>query len=107
MTYALLSLVFLAIAAVVLVVALATAADRRSLLRRWALPVVITGVLLFALTAVFDNVMIAIGLMTYADATLTGIHLGLVPIEDFSYPLAGLLLLPALWLLLRPRKDRT
>lgn len=35
MTYALLSLVFLAIAAAVLVVALATARDRARLVRRW------------------------------------------------------------------------
>ncbi|AAT89364.1 lycopene e-cyclase isoprenoid transferase B [Leifsonia xyli subsp. xyli] len=107
MTYVLLSLVFLAVAAIVLFFALATAPDRRGLLRRWAAPVAVAGVALVVLTAVFDNLMIAAGLVTYADATLSGLRLGSVPIEDFAYPLAGLLLLPALWLLLRPLGDRT
>ena len=103
MTYLFLSLVFLAIAAAVLAVALATAPDRRSLLRRWWAPVLIAGAALAILTAVFDNLMIAAGLMTYATPALTGAHLGLVPVEDFAYPLAGLLLLPGLWILFRGR----
>ena len=32
---------------------------------------------------------------------------GLAPIEDFAYPLAGVLLLPALWTALRGRRSRT
>jgi hypothetical protein len=43
--------------------------------------------------------------MTYASAAISGVHLGLVPIEDLAYPVAGLLLLPGLWLLLRRRPD--
>ncbi|UAJ78120.1 lycopene cyclase domain-containing protein [Leifsonia sp. ZF2019] len=107
MTYLWLSLVFVAVAVVVLVVALLRAPDRRPLLRRWWLPVVLTGVLIGVLTAVFDNLMIGVGLMTYGAAHLTGLRLGLVPVEDFAYPLAGLLLLPALWLLLRRRPRGT
>jgi lycopene cyclase domain-containing protein len=106
MTYALLSVGFLALAAAVLGVALATAPDRARLVRRWWLPVVIAGVVLVVLTAVFDNVMVAVGLMTYAPGRISGAHVGLVPLEDFAYPVAGLLLLPALWLLLRPRGSR-
>lgn len=106
MTYLWLSLVFLVVAAAVLAVALVRAPDRRPLLRRWALPVLAAGVLIGVLTAVFDNLMIGAGLMTYGDAHLTGLRLGLVPVEDFAYPIAGLLLLPAVWLLLRrpPRR---
>lgn len=52
------------------------------------------------LTAVFDNLMIRWGLFHYAPEALSGWALGLAPVEDFSYPLAGALLLPALWLLL-------
>lgn len=55
---------------------------------------------LLVLTAVFDNIMIGVGLFTYADAQISGIRLGLAPIEDFSYPLAAVVLLPALWVLL-------
>ncbi len=103
MTYLLLSLVFLAVAAVVLVVALALAPDRARIVRRWWAPLLIAAVVVLALTAVFDNVMIGVGLMTYSDANISGARLGLVPLEDFAYPLAGLVLLPALWLLTRRR----
>lgn len=104
MTYLLLSLAFLALALVVLAVALATSRDRAAIVRRWWLPVLIAGVLLAVLTAVFDNVMIGSGLMTYGETNISGARVGLVPVEDFAYPLAGLLLLPALWLLLRKRR---
>jgi lycopene cyclase domain-containing protein len=100
MTYMTLSLVFLAIAAAVLAVALATARDRRSLLARWSLPTAAAAIALAVLTAVFDNVMIATGLMVYEPGHLAGILIGAAPIEDFAYPAAALLLLPAVWLLL-------
>ena len=57
-------------------------------------------VLLVVLTAVFDNVMIASGIMTYTEQNISGVRIGLAPLEDFAYPVAGVLLLPALWLLL-------
>lgn len=59
---------------------------------------------LIALTAIFDNIMIATGLFHYAPEQLVGVHIGLAPLEDFSYPIAGALLLPALWSLLRHRR---
>jgi hypothetical protein len=43
--------------------------------------------------------------MTYDDARISGARLGLVPLEDFAYPIAALLLLPALWLLTRRRES--
>ena len=61
--------------------------------------------LLFVLTAIFDNLMIAAGIMTYTDQNISGVQVGLAPLEDFAYPLAGVLLLPALWLLLGGRSD--
>ncbi|MGH1527275.1 lycopene cyclase domain-containing protein [Leifsonia sp. L25] len=103
MTYPLLSAAFLALAAAVLVVGLVRAPERARLVRRWTVPAVVAGVVLVVLTAVFDNLMIAAGLMTYAAAAISGAHLGLVPVEDLAYPVAGLMLLPGLWLLLRPR----
>ncbi|KAA0978007.1 lycopene cyclase domain-containing protein [Paeniglutamicibacter gangotriensis] len=53
--------------------------------------------ILFGLTAVFDNLMIYSGLFDYESETLLGVHLGLAPIEDFTYPLAAVLFVPALW----------
>lgn len=58
------------------------------------------------LTAVFDNVMIAAGLFDYDESKRLGILIGRAPIEDFAYPLAGAILLPALWHALR-RTRRT
>jgi lycopene cyclase domain-containing protein len=74
--------------------------------RRGPVPaaVLLTVVVLFLLTAVFDTVMIASGLFHYAQDPLLGVHIGLAPIEDFAYPLAGALLLPAVWTALRARR---
>jgi small toxic polypeptide LdrA/B/C/D len=43
-------------------------------------------------------------LFHYAQGPLLGIHIGLAPVEDFAYPLAGALLLPAVWAELRARR---
>jgi lycopene cyclase domain-containing protein len=103
MTYLVLSVVFIAIAAVTLAIALWTAPDSAQLVRRWWRPIVIAGVAILVLTAVFDNVMIGSGLMRYGEGNIIGVRLGVVPVEDFAYPIAGLLLLPALWILFRGR----
>ena len=103
MSYTLLSLVFLVISAVVLVSAVARQRSPRALLRHWWLPVTIAGVMVIALTAVFDNIMIGVGLIAYDPHSISGLSIGLAPVEDFAYPLASLMLLPSLWVLLRKR----
>ncbi|PZQ92055.1 MAG: hypothetical protein DI534_03725 [Leifsonia xyli] len=60
-------------------------------------PSLVTGGVLIALTLVFDNLMIAVGLYGYPPEQLLGIRIGLAPIEDLSYPIATAALLPALW----------
>ena len=65
--------------------------------------VVAAGAVVMTLTAVFDNVMIRIGLVTYARAASSGLVVGVAPLEDFAYPLAGLIVLPSLWLLFAKR----
>lgn len=100
MTYLQLSLVFLLIAALG-GGALALTSRRRG---PAASAVIVTVIVLFLLTAVFDTVMIASGLFHYAQDPLLGLHIGLAPLEDFAYPLAGALLLPALWTALRARR---
>jgi lycopene cyclase domain-containing protein len=95
MTYFALNAAFLG--AVAIVVALAALRFRR---RgggiRWR-PVALAGGALLLVTAVFDNVMIGIGLVGYDPDRISGIRLGLAPIEDFAYAIAAALLLPALW----------
>ena len=60
-------------------------------------PTALACVVLVALTLVFDNAMIAAGLFTYADAHISGVRIGLVPIEDLSYPIALAIALPGVW----------
>lgn len=52
---------------------------------------------LIVLTAVFDSLMIHADLFYYAGEFISGMRIGLAPIEDFAYPIAGVLLLPVLW----------
>lgn len=57
----------------------------------------LTAVVLIALTAAFDSLMIAAGLFTYDESQLLGPRIGLAPIEDFAYPIAALLLCTTVW----------
>lgn len=92
MTYPLITVPFLLIAAIV---ALSTAMLPRFGARMGASA--ITAAVLGILTAVFDNLMIAAGLFSYPEAHLTGLRIGLAPLEDFSYPLAAAFLVPAVY----------
>ena len=96
-TYWLLNLAFLAVVAVV---ALATILSRHA--PRWR-AVGLTAIPLVILTAVFDNVLVAVGIIAYAPSRISGVRLGFAPIEDFSYVIAAVVLLPCLWSLLAPR----
>jgi lycopene cyclase domain-containing protein len=102
-TYLLLDLAFLVVPAALAVAALAVSHGAR---RRTA--VVATGVALavvLVLTAVFDNVILALGIVAYDDSLLSGVRLGLAPLEDFAYAVAAGVGLPALWVLLGGRRD--
>lgn len=100
MTYPLLVLPFLLITAIV---TLATV--RHPHFGRRMLVSALSAVILFALTAVFDNVMIAAGLFTYPEEHLIGVRVGLAPLEDFAYPLSAAYLLPAVATLLARKPD--
>ncbi len=103
MTYPLLALTGIVVALVGFAVFTVVAFRRnRTLPRgRYFAAVAATAGILVALTAVFDNVMISSGLFHYAPEHLLGLSIGLAPIEDFAYPLAGALLLPAMWVALK------
>ena len=96
MTYLWVNTIFLGLAAAVAAVAL----WRRPGARRLAAPagIALAGVLV--LTAVFDNIMIGVGLVDYDPALISGFFVGIAPLEDFAYPVAAALLLPAAWSLL-------
>jgi lycopene cyclase domain-containing protein len=100
MTYWALNAIFLGLVAAVAIVAIAT---RRA--PRW-LSVLIAGGILLVLTAIFDNIMIGIGLVGYDRHLISGVFIGIAPIEDFAYAVAAIVLLPSLWTLLaRKAKD--
>jgi lycopene cyclase domain-containing protein len=97
---------YLALNAVFLLVALATAGvawSRGRIDRRMLRAAAMALIVVLGLTTVFDNVMIALGLFSYDPERILGVKLGLAPIEDFGYPLAAVIGLPALCLLLAPR----
>ena len=100
MTYTLLNVVFLGIVAIV---AIAAVVVRRA--PRWR-AVGLAAVLLLTLTAIFDNVIIGTGLVAYDVSLISGVFVGLAPIEDFAYTVAALVLLPAVWELLRRAPSR-
>jgi lycopene cyclase domain-containing protein len=95
MSYWALNAIFLA---VVLVVALLAA-------RRLRWPAVgLTLAVLLVMTAVFDNIMISIGLVAYNESLISGAFIGIAPLEDFAYALAAVVGLPSLWVLLERRR---
>jgi lycopene cyclase domain-containing protein len=102
MTYALLILPFAAATAAV-TLATITRPGFRGRMRASA----VAAAVLVVLTAVFDNLMIAAGLFTYPPESISGIRIGLAPIEDFAYPVCAAFLVPALLVLLAPRREAT
>lgn len=102
MTYPLIVIPFLVIT---VVVTLATV--RRPRFGRRMAASAIAAVVLMVLTAIFDNVMIAVGLVVYPDELLSGLRIGVAPLEDFSYPLCAAFLVPAVYTLLERRQEAT
>ncbi len=60
--------------------------------------------LVLLMTLVFDNLIILAGIVGYDEDLISGIKLGIAPIEDFSYTLVGLVLIPLTWELLGKKK---
>ncbi|MCR1162244.1 prenyltransferase [Paenarthrobacter sp. UW852] len=115
MTYLVLALLFIA-AAVIAGAAFTRAAFARAAFagkgggpgergRHWK-AVGLAFAALAVLTAVFDSVMIGLELFHYDPAHILGLRVGLAPIEDFAYPLAGVVALPGLWVWLTRRRSR-
>jgi len=94
MTYWALNAIFLAAVAAVAVVAVLSKRGPR-----WASVGLVLGVVLL-MTAVFDNVMIGVGLVGYSAEKISGAFIGIAPLEDFAYAIAAVVLLPSLWTLI-------
>ena len=96
MTYWALNAIFLGAVAAVAVVAVLSKRGPR-----WASVGLVLGVVLL-MTAVFDNVMIGVGLVGYSPEKISGLFIGIAPLEDFAYAIAAVVLLPSLWTLTGP-----
>ena len=88
MSYAILALLVLAIAVIF-----------GLLLRKWfrGKPLLLTLFGMLALTAVFDNLIIYSGIVGYDEEKISGWKIGLAPIEDFSYTVVAVILVPTLF----------
>ncbi|TXK18981.1 lycopene cyclase domain-containing protein [Homoserinibacter sp. GY 40078] len=96
MTYLVVNAVFLGAVALLALVAVLV---RRAPRWRW---VGLTLAVLLVLTAVFDNVLVAVGIVGYDPGEISGIRIGVAPVEDFAYTVAAAVLLPTVWALLAP-----
>jgi lycopene cyclase domain-containing protein len=98
-TYWALNAIFLGVVAVVAIVAIVL---RRP--PRWA-SILLAGLILLVMTAIFDNVMVGVGLVGYDRRLISGVFIGVAPLEDFAYAIAAVVLLPSVWMLLGNRRD--
>lgn len=108
-TYALIDLLFLAIAVLVAIAAGWVAARRSRTMSAgraasWRRAALITrtaaGVGLLAMTIVFDNVIVGLRIVAYDPTRISGAHFGFIPVEDLAYSVAAVILLPSLAILL-------
>ena len=56
-----------------------------------------TMIWMILMTLVFDNVIIALGIVGYDENKISGLLLGLAPIEDFSYTVVSVFAVGILW----------
>lgn len=94
MSYPLLTIIVLGIFAVYAI-----------LMRRWLSlrPLSFAAIVMFTLTAIFDNVIIGTGIVAYDDELLLGVKILYAPIEDFAYTAVALVLVPTLFNLFRTK----
>ncbi len=87
-TYLILNLVFMAV--VLLIFKLFGALH-------WDKTMFLVLIVLIVLTAIFDSLIIAVGIVDYDPSKILGLKLGLAPIEDFMYAILALIIVPATW----------
>ena len=95
MTYTLLNLVFIGIAAIFFMAVVRP--------KHWSL-FGLTLIPMLVLTAIFDNAIIASEIVAYDSSKLSGLTIGIAPIEDFAYTVAAVLLVPSIWWLLNRKR---
>lgn len=55
-------------------------------------------------TFIFDNLIVALGIVDYDSSKISGVLLGLVPIEDFAYTIVSVLAVSSIWHMMTRKK---
>lgn len=76
---------------------IAWAVLRRNIMALQRQPLWLAMALVLALTLIFDNVIIGLGIVSYDPQRIIGARIGLAPVEDFAYAVVGAFLIPAIW----------
>ena len=72
---------------------------------RW--PAYLVGLLpMLLITVVFDNVIVGSGLVAYDPNKISGLKIGMVPIEDLAYTIAAVVIVPSVWSAMINRKKK-
>ena len=90
----------------VIVLAVLAAVSWRVLRGMRGMPLVWTVLHLCVLTAVFDTIMIDVGLYVFDPDKILGLYIWGAPLEDFAYAIAAAIGMPVLWVALGRRKSR-
>ena len=72
----------------------------------WNRAMTITLAVLLATTAIFDSLIVAMGIVQYDATQILGVTVGAAPVEDFFYAALAALLIPATWNALKKGKSR-
>lgn len=86
-TYLILNLVFTAIILVML----------RQPLARPSRAALITCLVIVLLTAVFDSLIVGLGIVGYDTSKILGLMIGLAPVEDFFYAVLAVVIVIVVW----------
>jgi lycopene cyclase domain-containing protein len=55
-------------------------------------------------TLIFDNVIVGLGIVDYDSSKISGLLLGLVPVEDFAYTVVSVLAVSSIWHMMTRKK---
>ena len=86
-TYLILNIIFIALIVLLLHV------YAPKMLRAWYTTLVV----LLVMTAIFDNVIISLGIVAYNPSSILGLYIYKAPVEDFFYAVLAVYAVPALW----------
>ena len=66
--------------------------------------VLVTTAIVLAVSVIGDNFIVGTGIVEYDPTKISGLRVGVAPVEDFAYALVAGALVPVIWTLLGKRK---